>query len=152
MPYVTIPNTANPWVCIVNNKRYAYTPGAYINVPTEVAAVIKAEKHYPPAPAETATPFPIPMPPISIVREKEVVNIGEENPEFTMDPEDILTRMKNGEIVLALIHYKETETIGGEDEEEEDVEIEYVMPGWCLYSNDADVYIKLANGEEFSWQ
>ncbi len=39
---VTIPNCKNPYVVIINNKKYIYTAGETVEVPDEVAEVIEA--------------------------------------------------------------------------------------------------------------
>ena len=55
---VKIPETANPWRCVINGVEYAYTPGSTQTVPDEVAALIAQIKEYPPDPLPVEKPWP----------------------------------------------------------------------------------------------
>ena len=55
---VKIPNTANPWRCVINGVEYAYAPGTTQSVPDEVAALIAQIEEYPPDPLPVEKPWP----------------------------------------------------------------------------------------------
>ena len=55
---VKIPNTANPWRCMINGVEYAYAPGTTQSVPDEVAALIAQIEEYPPDPLPVGKPWP----------------------------------------------------------------------------------------------
>lgn len=55
---VKIPETANPWRCVINGVEYAYTPGSTQTVPDEVAALIAQIEEYPPDPLPVEKPWP----------------------------------------------------------------------------------------------
>lgn len=55
---VTIPNCKNPYVVIVNNKKYSYTAGDTVEVPDEVAEIIEAHIDAQHTKAQQASPTP----------------------------------------------------------------------------------------------
>lgn len=78
MKTVTIPNTANPWVCTINGVKYEYPAGSVQSVPDEVALLIDEMSGYPPDAKKPVQPW---------------------NPEGIVKPEDLASYAKSADVM-----------------------------------------------------